>query len=68
MMPNMSPEKQMLLTLRGHIYGLPPEERAKIEANVAEFKAILKRQEEESVTSGVLAFSLVGAELAAEEL
>lgn len=29
---------------------------------------VLKRQEEESVTSGVLAFSLVGAELAAEEL
>ena len=59
----MSEEKQHLLLIRGVIFGLPDSDRQAVESAAAELRKIIAQHAEH----GVLAASLVLAELAAKD-
>ncbi|WP_394789089.1 hypothetical protein [Rhodoferax sp.] len=60
----MSPEKQTLLLIRGALYELPKDDRARIEDVAQQLRDLVKVA---GAAHGGFALALVGAEAAAEE-
>lgn len=59
----MSAEKTMLLVLKGAISELPPEDQEKIKAVANTLKSIILSNGD----AGMMAFALLGAEMAVEQ-
>lgn len=60
-MPKPTEEEIVLTHLRGHIYGMPEQDRKCVEEMAERIRAIVKEQPE----AGGIALALVGAEMAA---